>query len=105
MIIDPFPDWHFTLTLSANLLFVNDRLGYREHLAAVRELVRVTCGEVRIHPVVDPDGAIYPRLDEVRRALDQDHIATELRAIDKSWIIGGGQTLVCHRLTDLRGLE
>lgn len=93
----PFPDRHFTLTLSANLLSVNDRLGYLEHLEALQELVRVTGGEVRIHPVVDPDGVPYAYLDEARRVLDQDGIGTELRSIDKGWIIGGNQTLVCCR--------
>lgn len=39
----PFPDQHFELTLSANLLFVYaDQLSPDGHIAALRELVRVT---------------------------------------------------------------
>ncbi|MER5891334.1 hypothetical protein ABT160_46710 [Streptomyces sp. NPDC001941] len=53
----PFQDKAFDLTLSGFLLFVYAGLLDEDfHVRAVRELLRVTRGEVRIHPV-ETDGA------------------------------------------------
>lgn len=47
----PFSDLQFDLVLSANLLFLyEEKLGYRFHVEAVREMLRVG-REVRIFPV------------------------------------------------------
>jgi hypothetical protein len=49
----PFNDNHFSLTLCSHLLFLyDDRLDYQFHLDSVREMLRVTSGEVRIYPIV-----------------------------------------------------
>lgn len=62
----PFEDNSFDLTLCGNLLFLysdtasggmlpNSNLDYAFHFAALRELSRVTTGEVRIYPLVGPE--------------------------------------------------
>lgn len=92
----PFADQAFALTLSANLLFVYpEHLSVDQHVAAVTELVRVTHGEVRIHPLVDATGTRYPHLDHVRTLLAQRGVHSALRPITKAWLINGRHMLRC----------
>ena len=59
----PFPDGSFDLVLSSHLLFTYaDRLDADSHLAALRELARVSRGQVRVYPVVDQAGQPLPDL-------------------------------------------
>lgn len=49
----PFKDNQFSLTTCSHLLFLyDDRLDYQFHLDSVREMLRVTSGEIRIYPLV-----------------------------------------------------
>jgi hypothetical protein len=49
----PFQDNHFSLVLCSHLLFLyDDRLDYQFHLESIREMLRVTSGEIRIYPIV-----------------------------------------------------
>ena len=61
----PFEDKSFDLTLCANFLFLytsldtggmllEDRFDYDFHCRALRELIRVTAGEVKIYPIKGP---------------------------------------------------
>lgn len=93
----PFADDTFTLTLSANFLFVNAALTVDDHVDALLELVRVTRGEVRVHPLVDPGGIPYPQLEQLRARLATHGIASDLLTLDKAWILGGHHTLLCQR--------
>jgi hypothetical protein len=94
----PFGDGWFRLTLSSHLLFVYpDQLDFDWHLASLLELVRVTSGEVRVYPVVDTVGRAYPRLDELRAALDRRAVHSELRTANCAWQPGGDQLLACWR--------
>jgi hypothetical protein len=94
----PFGDGWFRLTLSSHLLFVYpDQLDFDWHLASLLELVRVTSGEVRVYPVVDTVGRAYPRLDELRAALDRRAVRSELRTANCAWQPGGDQLLACWR--------
>jgi hypothetical protein len=91
----PFPDNHFRLALSSHLLFsYPDFLSFELHVASLLELARVTSGEVRAFPLVDTASVRYPRLDEVRAALDGHGIATEIRQANCSYNVGGDQMLV-----------
>jgi hypothetical protein len=93
----PRPGWltaHLRLTLSANLLFVyTQHLSYADHLAALLELVRVTHGEIRLHPLRDPTGTAYPQPDQLRATLAHHDVATELRPVTKSWLLGASTRL------------
>ena len=66
----PLADRSFDLVLSAHLLFTYARhLDYAFHLAACRELVRVSSAEVRLHPVCGLDGKPYPELARLQADL------------------------------------
>jgi hypothetical protein len=91
----PFPDNHFRLALSSHLLFsYPEFLSFELHVASLLELARVTSGEVRVFPLVDTACVPYPRLDEVRTALDEHGIATEIRQANCAYNLGGDQMLV-----------
>jgi ubiquinone/menaquinone biosynthesis C-methylase UbiE len=53
----PFEDDSFSLVLCSHLLFIYDhRLDYKFHLKAVKEMLRVTSGELRIYPLIRSKG-------------------------------------------------
>jgi hypothetical protein len=94
----PFLDGAFDLVLCAHLLFVYAaRFDPAWHLAACLELARVSAGEVRIHPVCGPNGRRYPQLDELRRGLEAQGLASELRRVDYEFFAGSTSTLVLQR--------
>ena len=72
-----------------------DRLDW--HVASLLELVRVTTGEVRVYPLVDTVGRECPWLDEVRGALAERSVQSELRTARCAWQPGGDQLLACWR--------
>lgn len=94
----PFADREFDVVLCAHLLFIYERLfDYAFHLAACRELMRVSGGEVRIHPVCGPDGNPYRDLDRLRRELAESGISSEIVEVDYEFFRGSGTTLVLTR--------
>ena len=94
----PFFDCTFDLVLSAHLLFTYaQRFDYDWHLAACRELVRVSASEVRIHPVCGLDGKPYPGLARLRRDLRAEGVASDLRAVDYEFFAGASSMLVLRR--------
>lgn len=94
----PFFDGTFDLVLSAHLLFVYaKRFDFDWHLAACRELVRVSADEVRIHPLCGADGKPYPQLARLRRELRETGIASEVRGVDYEFFVGGSSTLILRR--------
>ena len=85
----PFFDGTFDLVLCAHLLFTNaGRFDFDWHLAACRELVRVSAGEVRIHPLCGTDGRTYPGLPRLRRELKAGGIASEVVRVDYEFFVG-----------------
>ena len=96
----PFFDGTFDLVLSAHLLFTYaKRFDFDWHLAACRELVRVTADEVRIHPLCGLDGKPYPGLARLRRELRETGIASEVRSVDYEFFAGAHSMLVLRRAT------
>jgi SAM-dependent methyltransferase len=93
----PFFDRTFDLVLCGQLLFVSPRFDFDWHVAACRELVRVSAGEVRINPVCSGDGRPYPGIARLRRDLRAAGIASELVSVDYEFIQGGGTILVLRR--------
>jgi hypothetical protein len=91
----PFPDGAFDLTLCAHFLFLYAaRFDYAFHLAACRELVRVTAGEVRIHPVCGLGGQPYPELARLQADLRETGIASRVIPVDFKFFTGTDTTLV-----------
>lgn len=94
----PFFDGTFDVVLCAHLLFTYAaRFDFDWHLAACRELVRVSADEVRIHPLCGLDGKPYPGLNRLRRELREAGIASEVRAVDYEFFVGASSMLVLRR--------
>jgi hypothetical protein len=95
----PFADGAFDLVLCAHLLFIYARhLDYGFHFAACRELVRVSAGEVRLHPICGPDGQPYPELPRLQAALGREGIASRVAAVDYEFFAGSDATLILTRI-------
>ncbi|MFH1496352.1 MAG: methyltransferase [Verrucomicrobiota bacterium] len=94
----PFADGAFDTVLCAHLLFIYARqLDFDFHLAACRELARVSRGEVRIYPAAGADGQPYPEIDRLRAELAVDGIALGTRAVPHRFFVGSGTMLVLRR--------
>jgi hypothetical protein len=99
----PFLDQGFSLVLCAHLLFLHAaRFDYAWHLAACRELVRVSAGEVRIHPVCGPGGRPYGELGRLRADLAADGVRSDVVPVDYEFFAGSGSMLVLRRDRTLR---
>jgi hypothetical protein len=93
----PFLDGAFDLVLCAHLLFLHGRrFDFGWHVAACRELARVSGGEVRIHPVCGADGRPYPELEHLRRELLTCGITSEVVKTDYEFFAGSGSMLVLN---------
>jgi hypothetical protein len=93
----PFFDGTFDLVLCAHLLFVYARrFDFEWHVAACRELARVSAGEVRIHPVCGADGRPYPELARLRRELATAGIRSEVVKVDYEFFVGAHSMLVLN---------
>jgi len=91
----PFADKAFDLTLCAHLFFLYAaRFDYVWHLQSCRELVRVTAGEVRIHPVCGLGGQPYPELARLQADLREAGIAARVIQVDYKFFAGTDTTLV-----------
>ena len=92
----PFADGHFDLVLSSHFLFTYaDRLDAEFHKDAIRELYRVSRGEVRIFPLLEQGGRPVPALlDELRTGLG---IPYSIRRVDYEFQRGGNEMLVLSR--------
>lgn len=94
----PFPDKHFRLSLSSHLMFSYPHLmDFQAHVDNLWELVRVTEGETRIFPLLDTVSTPYARFDELRAALRERGVRTELRKADCAYKDEGEEMLVCTR--------
>jgi hypothetical protein len=93
----PFLDRAFDLVLCAHLLFTYSRhFSFDWHVAACRELARVSAGEVRIHPVCGPDGRRYPQLADLQRELLISGIASKLVPVAYEFFVGSNSMLVLN---------
>ncbi|HVU25203.1 MAG TPA: methyltransferase [Opitutus sp.] len=93
----PFFDGAFDLVLCAHLLFTYaQRFDFAWHLAACRELVRVSAGEVRIHPLCGLDGRRYPELERLRRELQSADIASKVVRVPYEFFTGTTTMLVLN---------
>jgi hypothetical protein len=96
----PFFDRTFDLVLCAHLLFIyGARFDYDWHLAACRELVRVSANEVRIHPLCGPDGKPYSKLPALRRELREQGIESEVVSVDYEFFVGATSMMILRRAT------
>ena len=91
----PFADRAFDLVLCAHLLFIYARrFDYLWHLAALRELCRVSSGEVRIHPICQYEGELYPDLPRLIGDLEHDGVESRIIDVNFEFLAGTCRTLV-----------
>ncbi|MFB6721461.1 class I SAM-dependent methyltransferase [Kribbella sp. NPDC056345] len=90
----PFEDGRFELALCSHLLFTwADTFDRDWHLAALRELIRVTSGEVRVFPLVlQGTGEPVPFLPEVLDELAG--VRWEIRKVPYEFQAGADEMLV-----------
>ncbi|MSU47596.1 MAG: class I SAM-dependent methyltransferase [Opitutus sp.] len=94
----PFFDGTFDVVLCAHLLFTYARrFDFDWHLAACRELVRVSADEVRLHPLCGLDGKPYAGLPRLRRELRGHGIASSVVVVDYAFFAGANSMLVLKR--------
>jgi hypothetical protein len=94
----PFADGAFDLVLCAHLLFTYARhFDYGFHFAACRELVRVSAGEVRLHPICGLDGLPYPELARLQASLGREGIGSRVNKVDYEFFPGSDSTLILGR--------
>jgi hypothetical protein len=90
----PFGNGAFDLVLCAHLLFLYaQRFDFAWHVAACRELVRVSKGEVRIHPVCGLGGKPYPYLPQLLAELTRNGIECRMLKTDYEFFAGTDSTL------------
>ncbi|VAX19093.1 hypothetical protein MNBD_NITROSPINAE04-1795 [hydrothermal vent metagenome] len=94
----PFADNSFDLVLCSHFLFLfSGRLGYDFHLESIKELARVSCGEVRVFPMVGLDTKPYAKMSALLDDLEKAGIAIEIRKIAFEFQRGANRTLVAGR--------
>lgn len=95
----PFPDGRFDLVLCSHLLFTwSDQYDRDWHLAALRELARVSRSEVRVFPLVrQGDGEPVPYLPDLLDRLTTDGIRSEIRKVPYEFQVGADRMLVLGR--------
>jgi hypothetical protein len=94
----PFFDRTFDVVLCAHLLFVYARqLDYAFHLAACRELVRVSRDDVRIHPVCGADGQPYQHLPRLIQDLARASVDARVVPVNYEFFRGSASMLVLTR--------
>ncbi len=94
----PFPEKSFDLVLCAHLLFIySARFDFEFHFAACRELVRVSRGEVRIHPVCGADGRPYADLARLQDRLHVAGVESRVAEVSYEFFRGSGSMLVLKR--------
>jgi len=90
----PFQDSSFDLTLCSYLLFTYaDVLSADFHLSALREMLRVSSGEVRIYPVVGFGADAGPILSYSLMVLREEGVKAELVPVEYEFQKGGGAML------------
>lgn len=94
-----FEDASFDRVLCAHFLFIySDLFDEAFHLKAVEELCRLARNEVRIHPLVDATGEVYPGLELLRRRAGELGFSSRIQNVDHEFFKGTTQTLVLERM-------
>jgi len=100
----PFASNSFDLVLSAHFLFVYatkdngglldvDHFPLEFHIAAIKELLRVSRNELRIYPLKGPNRSDNPLLQEVLQWLKEEPVDIEFRSVSYKDIVGANTML------------
>jgi hypothetical protein len=94
----PFPDKAFSLVLVSHFLFLyGDRLDLEFHQACLKELVRVSSGEVRIFPLQGLDARPYPHMDKVLSFLESENIDAKIADVPFEFQRGSNKIMRLRR--------
>ncbi len=94
----PFPDKAFSLVLASHFLFLyGDRLDLEFHRACLKELVRVSSGEVRIFPLQGLDARPYPYMKELLSFLKSEDIYAEIADVPFEFQRGSNKVMRLRR--------
>ena len=94
----PFGDDQFDLTLVSYLLFVyEDQLDYEFHKRSLREIMRVTCDEARLYPIVTFEAQRCSYLDRLKEDPDLGHLEFEEVQTDFEFLINSNYYLRVSR--------
>lgn len=85
----PFADGQFDLTLASYLLFVyEEQLSCEFHRETLRELLRVTAGEIRIYPIVTFEAEPSKHLERIRGEAEFADVRFEIVPTDFEFLRG-----------------
>jgi hypothetical protein len=88
----PFPDKEFDISLCSHFLFLyTDTLSYSFHVAAIREMLRVS-REVRIFPLLDVNAEKSPYVQRILSDFKDNQPA--IKQVDYEFQIGGNELLI-----------
>ena len=94
----PFADNSFALVISSHFFFLyGERLGPGFHVESLKEMARVSSGEVRVYPLIGLDAKPYPHMDEVLLLLERAGIGSELRPTPFEFFKGADMMLAIQR--------
>jgi hypothetical protein len=94
----PFVDRAFTLVLSSHFLFLyGDRLSFDFHITSLKEMVRVSTGEVRVYPLQGLDAQSYLHMDKVLTFLRKGGIEAEMVKVPFEFQRGSTEMLKLRR--------
>ncbi len=94
----PFPDKSFSLVLCSHFLFLyGDRLNLDFHKACLKELVRVSSGEVRIFPLQGLDAKPYVHMDKVLSFLREENVDAKMAGVPFEFQKGSNQIMILKR--------
>ncbi|MFI2279505.1 hypothetical protein [Nocardia beijingensis] len=84
---------------SSHLLFTYaDRSDFGFHLAVLRELARLSRGEVRVFPLADhAGGTLDDLLDRLREALEREGVRSDIAEVDSEFRRGATAMLRLRR--------
>ncbi len=94
----PYPDNAFDLILSSHFLFLyGDRLDIDFHIECLKELTRVSCGEVRIYPLCGLDAEPYNQMDNILSYLRKMNIRHEIKKVPFEFQRGSDKMMVLYK--------
>lgn len=90
----PFRDREFDFVLCSNLLFsYDDRIDIAAHLAAIRELLRVCSGEVRVFPLLGYAGERSAFVETIVTTLGNEGLDVQLQPVPYAFQRGSHEAL------------
>ncbi len=94
----PFPDKSFSLVLSSHFLFLyGDRLDLDFHKACLKEMARVSSGEVRIFPLQGLNAKPYHHMKEILSFLKSENVDAEIREVPFEFQKGSNKVMRLKR--------